>query len=338
MMATFWVTSDCNLNCKYCYEGYNKLKRYMSEDTVDRSIEYIFNYFEDLDKNNFIISIHGGEPFLAFNTIKYIVYKFKKKCHDKNIKAFFATTTNATLLNDEMIEFIVNEICDVTVSIDGTKETHDNMRPFKNGGGSHDIALKNAHRLLKYLPNMRIRTTFDSFSVNNLYMDIKFLIDEGFRCIVPVPNLFDKNWDEKSLFIFENQMKQLKKYVRGRKDLLVSIIDTDLYHFKGRCGGGRTSIQIYPDGKLYPCTIVTGNNDFCIGDIYSGIDINKRDNLLGYSDHINIDCDGCKLYNYCNGPRCKIINKFMRNDYLLPSSVECAVEHIKYKINLLEEC
>lgn len=169
----------------------------MSRNIVDKSIDQIFSYSKYIDKDSFMVLLHGGEPFLAFDIIKYIVARLKKECMDRGIKISFATTTNATILNDEMINFIIQEIPNITVSLDGTKETHDKMRPFKNGNGSHKIALENSLKLLKHLPNIRLRTTFDSTSIGSLYQDIKFLIDNGFKYIVPAPNLFDKDWSKK---------------------------------------------------------------------------------------------------------------------------------------------
>ncbi|ARC83167.1 radical SAM additional 4Fe4S-binding SPASM domain protein [Clostridium argentinense CDC 2741] len=336
MSVTFWVTSDCNLNCKYCYEGSDKHKKYMSRNIVDKSIDQIFSYSKYIDKDSFMVLLHGGEPFLAFDIIKYIVARLKKECMDRGIKISFATTTNATILNDEMINFIIQEIPNITVSLDGTKETHDKMRPFKNGNGSHKIALENSLKLLKHLPNIRLRTTFDSTSIGSLYQDIKFLIDNGFKYIVPAPNLFDKDWSKKGLDILEEQMRLLKKYIKDKKDVSVSILDRDLFSLKGSCTGGKSTFNIYPNGELYPCTMAAGNKEFCIGNIYDGIDINKRDKLLSYSEKTNLECEGCTLYNFCIGPRCKIINKLLTNDYLSASPVHCAIENLQYKVNILE--
>lgn len=336
MTATFWVTSDCNLSCKYCYEGDNKSKLNMDKETVDKSIEFIFSYFKNIDEDELVIPIHGGEPFLAFETIKYIVNRMKNECKKRCINVSFTTTINATILTDEMLEFIVKEIPNISVSIDGDKNTHDKMRPFKNGNGTHKVVLENACKLLESLPNMRIRSTFDSSTVNNLFNDIKFLVDKGFKYIVPAQDFYDKHWDKEKLDILETEMRKIKEYIKEKEDVSISIIDKNLYKFKGKCDGGRSSINIYPNGKLYPCTLVVGNEEFCIGDIYNGVDTKKRDEILSYSNISNPECEGCDLYHFCSGPRCKIINKLITNNYHNSSPIECAIENIKYKINLLE--
>lgn len=331
-MFTLWLTANCNLNCKYCYEGENKLKKSMTKDIIDKSIEFGFDNFIGKDEE-LMVAIHGGEPFLEFENIQYIIKEVKKRANNINKKTTFLTTTNGTILNDEIMKFIVREMPDITVSIDGTKETHDKMRKFKNGKGSHSIVLENSLKLLSQLPNMRIRMTFDSETVKKLYEDVKYLIDNGFKIIVPVPNLFDSNWNESHVEILEQQIKFIKKYISDKDDIAVSIADKNIYKLKRNCSGGKSSVHIYSDGNLYPCTLVGGQKEFCIGNIYDGIDTKKRDQLLNISNGINIECDGCSLYNYCDGPRCKIKNKIITGDYNQASPMGCAMENLLYELN-----
>lgn len=331
MSATFWITTNCNLRCKYCYEGTDKLNLSMTKEIIDKGIEFMTNHIEYSNSEKIIIPIHGGEPFLEFENIKYLVSRCKETF--KNKKVSFVTTTNMTILNDEILEFIIKEMPEITLSIDGTKDTHDKMRIFGDGSGSHSIAIKNGLKLIKHLPNTRVRMTYDSSTVSNLYEDIKFLIKSGFKLIVPAPNLFDTNWNNESLDVLENQILKIKEYVKSKDDVFISILDKELYQRKGNCNGGKSSFQIYPNGKLYPCTLVAGMDEFEIGNIYDGINISKRDDLLSYSKIKNQSCDGCKLYNHCDGPRCKIINKLIVNDYNSAPPVHCAIENIRYKVN-----
>lgn len=334
MIVKFWVTNDCNLKCNYCYEGQNKAKKYMSKNVIDKAINYTLNYIKKLNTNDLIVSIHGGEPFLAFEIIEYIVNCFKREMDENHINISFATTTNGTIMNSKIKEFIIKDIKNITFSIDGARETHDMNRQFKNGNGTHHIVLRNAKEILKYIPNMRIRTTFDSKSARTLYEDVKFLIEGGFKCIVPAPNLFDKNWDEESLYILQNQVKKLKEYLEYKENVVVSILDKDLHFKKSCCVGGKSGFDIDPDGNLYPCILSVGINEFCIGNLKDGMDENKLEKILSYSRKINPECNGCDLYQYCDGARCKIINKIITGDYLLPPPMQCAMEKIRYKFNI----
>lgn len=332
MAVVFWVTTNCNLNCKYCYEGNNKDDFTINKEIIELSLDFIESRIEK-NHNELIFPIHGGEPLLYFEKMKLIVEFCKSRFKDIDIK--FPFTTNGTILNDEILDFIINEVPDVTLSIDGSKHTQDSMRSFKDGKSTYEIVLKNGKRLLQYLPNMRIRMTFDSNTVENLYEDVKFLVDHGFKIIVPAPNLFDRNWDYIHLNILEKQLIKIKEYVESKKDVLISLIDKDIYINKGSCSGGINNFSIYPNGNIYPCTMVAGNEEFYIGNVFEGIDYEKLNYLLSKSDCKNKECKDCGLNLYCPGERCKILNKFITGDYNSPPVMECAIQRLKYKINFL---
>lgn len=79
--------------------------------------------------------------------------------------------------------------------------------------------------------------------------------------------------------------------------------------------------------------LAVGNMEFIIGDIYNGIDSDKRRQILAYSEHVISECEGCDLYHYCNETRCRIINKIVNGDFAKPSPVACGIERIKYNIH-----
>lgn len=48
-------------------------------------------------------------------------------------------TTNGTLINKKILDKLVNYNCKtIQITLDGSKETHDTTRKFKNGLGSFD--------------------------------------------------------------------------------------------------------------------------------------------------------------------------------------------------------
>ena len=61
----------------------------------------------------------------------------QEKLHNKNFR--FTLTTNGVLLDDEIMEFANKEMGNVVLSIDGRKEIHDYMRPFRKGKGSYEL-------------------------------------------------------------------------------------------------------------------------------------------------------------------------------------------------------
>lgn len=69
----------------------------MDKETVDKCIEFIFSYFKNINDDELVIPIHGREPFLAFETIKYIVNRMKSELKKRCINVSFTTTINATI-------------------------------------------------------------------------------------------------------------------------------------------------------------------------------------------------------------------------------------------------
>ena len=73
-----WVTSCCNMQCTYCYEGKEKKNTYMSQQTLDNVIDFIDEHMSHNPGEDLLIDFHGGEPLLQFDKIEYAIEKFNK--------------------------------------------------------------------------------------------------------------------------------------------------------------------------------------------------------------------------------------------------------------------
>ena len=89
-------------------------------------------------RHNLEVDFFGGEPLMNWQVVKDLVAygREQEKIHNKKFR--FTLTTNGVLLNDEVMEFCNKEMGNVVLSIDGRKEVHDFMRPFRKGAGSYD--------------------------------------------------------------------------------------------------------------------------------------------------------------------------------------------------------
>lgn len=163
------VTEDCNLRCKYCYNTIGKGKRVhanreMTEDVAFAAIDYYFKSYTEklsrvkpserkifIDKAKPTLSWWGGEPFLNFEVIKKSkVYFDKLPWEDYGIqkdKIVYSLTTNLTIFNDEISDFLIKNQIFLFVSLDGDKYLHDTNRVFVNGHGSFDVVKKNLDNL-----------------------------------------------------------------------------------------------------------------------------------------------------------------------------------------------
>ena len=90
-------------------------------------------------RHNLEVDFFGGEPLMNFDVVKELV-TYGRSLEEKYDKKFrFTLTTNGVLLNDDILEYANKEMSNLVLSIDGRKEIHDLMRPFRGGQGSYDV-------------------------------------------------------------------------------------------------------------------------------------------------------------------------------------------------------
>lgn len=147
------VTEDCNMRCKYCMysDNYPHVKGYskkqMSMDVAKKAIDYYIDlHLKRVDhgfKREPVINFFGGEPLLEFELMKNIV----KYCKEKDYNPVLFITTNFTLFNDEIMNFIIDNDVVLTISLDGSKKNNDRNRIFPNGRGSYGLIMENIIKL-----------------------------------------------------------------------------------------------------------------------------------------------------------------------------------------------
>ena len=100
----------------------------------------------------------------------------------------FTLTTNGVLLNDDVQEFANKEMANVVLSMDGRKEVHDFMRPFRGGQGSYDYIIPKFKEMAesRNQTNYYVRGTFTHYNTD-FASDVLNLADEGFKQISVEP-------------------------------------------------------------------------------------------------------------------------------------------------------
>ena len=140
-IAYFFLTKNCNLACRYCFERQSETKNssegVMSFDVFNRGLDF-FQRLINLDKDRFnerkTIIFYGGEPFhnkkLLFSAITEIQNRIEKG--DLPVQSKMLVVTNGTLMNDEDIQFIKKNGVTVTFSLDGNRQASAN-RVYPDG-------------------------------------------------------------------------------------------------------------------------------------------------------------------------------------------------------------
>jgi uncharacterized protein len=148
------TTNQCNLACGYCYE-YSDDKiakttgkpKYMTHEIAHASVDTLFK--EASWRPTVHVTFFGGETLLNFPVMKSTVEYANRKGKELGKKVEYSLTTNATLLTEEIVDFLAENRFGVTVSMDGDRELHDKMRIFHNGKGSYDVIVPKIKMLLE---------------------------------------------------------------------------------------------------------------------------------------------------------------------------------------------
>ncbi len=169
------VTQNCNYACRYCRRTLAAQKGEasqlnMSEEIAYKGIQYYFDKYTALfqklteEKQMLLLatvpptlSWYGGEPFLNFELIKKSAAYFKSLPWDKyNIPITalaFTANTNLSIMNEEILSFLVHNNVTLFASMDGPQEEHDKFRVFPDGSGTFALAYQNLKKIKDFCPS-----------------------------------------------------------------------------------------------------------------------------------------------------------------------------------------
>jgi len=93
------------------------------------------------------------------------------------------------------------------------------------------------------------------------------------------------------------------------------------------CGSGNEYLAITPDGDIYPCHQFVGHEDFKMGNVHDGMDLNTdiKKTFAGNNVYAKPDCKECWAKFYCSGG-CAANNYQMCGDIKLPNKIACELE------------
>lgn len=346
------IAHDCNLRCKYCFasKGDYKGKRcLMSEEVGKKAIDFVIE--KSGPRKNIEIDLFGGEPLMNFKAVKSIVEYGNEKgpASGKNIR--FTMTTNATLLNDEIMDFLNKNMVNIVLSIDGRKSVNDNVRVRCDGSGTYDDILPKIKRMVQKRDKGKqyyARGTFTSKNID-FYNDVVALADEGFDEIsiepVVLPDDNELSIKKEHIDAIFEQYDKLSRYIIERRK---SGRPIKFYHFNidvnggpcvykrvSGCGAGFEYIAVTPEGDIYPCHQFVGNEKFKMGTVFEGI-LNNDISAYFKNGHIynKPDCKDCWAKFYCSGG-CQANNYNFNGTILKPYGIGCILQRKRIECALM---
>lgn len=228
-------------------------------------------------------------------------------------------TTNATLLDNDILLFLKEQQIGIMVSLDGPKNIHDAQCPTKKGKGSYDIVFTNISNALKTLDHIEVRCTM-THPIPDIKELQKFYEGLGFSRIVMEPAINNEENATEVDFQLDDILKMLEIERKELPNILDAMFgekrpsgfnyDRELYMISSanlpeqphaiRCYAGCNSVCIDTDGNIYPCAKFSGSLPWSRGNVKDGI--NHKDFLLiwqNFARSLAHSCRACWAYSSC---------------------------------------
>jgi uncharacterized protein len=146
------ISGSCNLACSYCAENLTMPPREpMQLETLNRALDSIFRWSDR--KRGVSLHLGSGEPLLNPMMVKDIDEKARALAKKNHQQLSLYLTTNGTLLNNEIEDWLAAGDWNLKISIDGDHAIHDRYRLSKSGGKTFTTVEKAVKRLAKRMPD-----------------------------------------------------------------------------------------------------------------------------------------------------------------------------------------
>ena len=312
------IAHDCNLACQYCFaeEGeYHGRRALMSFEVGKKALDFLVAHSGS--RVNLEVDFFGGEPLMNWQVVKDLV-AYGRSLEEPNNKKFrFTLTTNGVLLNDDILEFANQEMSNIVLSIDGRKEVHDKMRPFRGGQGSYDLIVPKFQKVAESRDQMNyyVRGTFTHHNLD-FAEDVLHLADLGFQQISVEPVVAAPEDDyairEEDIPYLKEEYDRLAKAILERRKKGQKF---NFFHFMidlqggpcvakrlSGCGSGTEYLAVTPWGDFYPCHQFVGQEKFLMGNVDTGITNTDIQNEFKCCNvYAKEACKKCFAKFYCSG-------------------------------------
>ncbi len=287
------ISAKCNLNCRYCYATDRVESKHPKMQLKDykRVIDEIHDISSAIK-----FSLTGGEPLLNKDCIEIARY-IKTKGHYVDI------LTNATLINETIVDQIKTVFDKVTISVDGSyKELHESFR----GPNTYERTLNNIDLLLQKGVNTSLSMTVNRLNIHDVSsMAQKYGSLLSFAPLFPAGNAIKSETD---ISITGKEYYDALFNAEGVNPLSYceSSLDNSQICRNCKCAVGDSELSISSTGDVYPCQLLH-YPEFYIGNIYESSihELYFKSPVVEKCRHMTVDningCSTCFLKYVCGG-------------------------------------
>ena len=308
-------TEACNFRCTYCYESF--LRGEMPDAVVANVIALVDRLLPSIETLH--IAWFGGEPLLAFPTMRAIGDQVQAACAAWGVALRTSITTNGALLDDEKLAFLERTACShYQVTLDGVESAHDRTRPASDGGATYATVWAGLRRLkastYEHRVVVRVNVHLGNLaSVEELVERFAAEFGNDDRFTLDFHTVWDGPASRASGL---EQIPDRESTLERLRNAAVARTQRDCLGFSAFGAGARycysarrNSLVIGADGTLYKCTLAFHDSRNHVGKLNAGgvteIDAAKFALWTEHSDYRSDElCGSCFYVPACVGAFC----------------------------------
>jgi uncharacterized protein len=332
------VTLRCNETCVYCHASRADMEAThtdMTPEVADATVDQIFA----TTSPDVTIEFQGGEPLVAFETIKRIVDRARKKNETAGKRLEFTMVSNLSLMDDEKLAWLVENRVQICTSVDGPEHLHDKQRKLV-GASAHAAATKWIRRINEayvamgldptlYHVEALLTTTRDALPRWKEIVDT--YVDLGCRALFLRP-VDPFGFADKTAPRVEYPRAEYLAFYRSAVDYMIDLNkrgveilerfaaifltkilageDPNFLDVRSPCGAGIGQIAYNYDGKIFTCDEgrmlhEMGDDAFLLGQVgqtrYRDVMSHETVRALAIASNLDAqpDCVNCTYQAYC---------------------------------------
>lgn len=309
--ASFLLTENCNLRCKYCFEKANR--QGMSMRTLQTGMKFLYENAKAMGSSSVEVCLFGGEPTLRADLIEEACrYRRVLEAEGSNITVNLQIITNATNMTKELEwtlreEIRMNRPIHIQLSVDGPEDIQNLNRVTESGAGSWDMVAKAVPKwidIYKTIPqSLSVHGCLQPDTIHRLFESFMYFRKEWGREMLWFLPVCEAPWTAEHVAVYGEQLEKITDFLiaemkkTGDPGTLLAYAPLDrctrdATHPGTPCGAGKTYCTITADGSIWPChNFYFGDSDreMCLGNVWDGVDDDARRIFLEYSSE-DLDC------------------------------------------------
>jgi uncharacterized protein len=305
------------LKCLYCYDDAQTKGELMPLQIAKDTIDTIIRNAKNQKTGEIVLGFHGGgEPTVNWPVLTGSFYYAKERCKAEKLRLNSSICSNGIMTTKKAL-WIIENIQDIAISIDGPPEIHNKQRPFQNGKGSFEKVAATIDLFNEHKKRYALRLTATEFSEKKLSQVIEFLIGRFHPLSICIEPLFICGRCETSgckppvreHFISE----MIKAYKLGKaNNISVTYSGNRISGLLSRfCGAQGSNFFVTARGDVTSCLEISNRNDpradFFIYGSYDPsdgqfkFDEDKYKRLAGSQVQSMESCKDCFAKWHCGG-------------------------------------